>query len=372
MTRRLHYRFSAAPLQTAFAIAAAVAMVPAAQAQSSVTLYGLVDGGVGYISNIGGKHEYFQSTSVMQADRWGLKGVEDLGGGTSAIFVLENGFSLSNGALGQGGAEFGRQAYVGLRDKKYGTITAGNQYDFMGATLGAYETSTWLLGQYSDHPFANDRTNSLRIANSVQYMTPIWGGFQFGALYGFSNLAGNINGSGRSYSYSASYNAGPWNVAAAYTEVAGTASVLDISSLTGKPAGTVTAGGSYLRTFGVATSYKFQRSFVYAMYTQSLYAGNRGQNLQNTVFRNGEIGATYYITPALQAAAGYVFTPVGATKFHEVTTTLDYSFSKRTDVYATIWAEHAQGTNARASIIGIGVSSGPNQVVADIGIRHKF
>ncbi|MGF6768221.1 GBP family porin [Paraburkholderia sp. GAS199] len=372
MTTRSASRRLPVLFRTNVAVAATLAFAGVAHAQSSVTLYGIVDAGVGYVSNVGGKTQYFQSTSVMQADRVGFRGTENLGGGTSAIFVLENGFSTSTGAFGQGGKLFGRQAYVGLKDNRYGTLTMGNQYDYMGATLGMYETSTWLLGQYSDHPFANDRANSLRLANSVQYMTPVWSGFQFGAMYGFSNLAGDINGEGRAYSYSATYNAGPWNVAAAYTEVAGSASALDISSLTGMPTGTVKVGGSYLRTMGIATSYKFSRTFVYAMYTQALYAGIRGKDIENVMFRNGQVGFTYYFTPALQAAAGYTMTAVGATKLHQVSTTLDYALSKRTDVYAMLLAEHAQGNNARASIIGIGTSSNANQVVADLGIRHKF
>ncbi|MFP3617304.1 porin, partial [Paraburkholderia sp. SIMBA_050] len=51
---------------------------------------------------------------IAQGSRWGLRGTEDLGGGLKAIFVLENGFSVGTGAAGQGGAMFGRQAYVGL------------------------------------------------------------------------------------------------------------------------------------------------------------------------------------------------------------------------------------------------------------------
>ncbi|WP_459906143.1 porin [Caballeronia sp. HLA56] len=342
------------------------------RAQSSVTLYGIVDAGVAYVSNVNGKTDWLATNSVMQANRLGFRGVEDLGGGTSAIFVLENGYSTTTGALGQGGKLFGRQAYVGLKDKRWGTLTFGNQYDFMGLTLGMYETSTWLLGQFSDHPFANDRANAQRVPNSVQYMTPVWNGLQLGAQYGFSNLAGDINGDGRSYSYSASYTAGAWNLAAAYTEVAGASSLLDVSSIFGQPTGRTVLGGSFLRTFGVATSYRFDKTFVYAMYTQSLYAGVRGKNVQNALFRNGELGMTYSFTPALTAGTGYTLTTLGSTKFHQVSTTLDYALSKRTDVYAMVLGEHMEGNNVRASIIGIGTSSSPNQIVGDIGIRHRF
>src|SRR5471030_706016 len=77
----------------------------AAQAQSSVTLYGIVDGGVLYSNNIGGQTLYGTSSSNLQGSRWGLRGTEDLGGGLKVRFVLENGFNIFSGRLGQGGDE---------------------------------------------------------------------------------------------------------------------------------------------------------------------------------------------------------------------------------------------------------------------------
>ena len=96
------------------------AFAGAAHAQSSVTMYGIVDDGFNWTSNTGGHNLYNVSSGVMQASRWGLRGKEDLGGGLAALFVLENGFDLNSGSLGQKnrgstqGLMFGRQAYVGL------------------------------------------------------------------------------------------------------------------------------------------------------------------------------------------------------------------------------------------------------------------
>ena len=83
-----------------------------AMAQSSVTLYGLIDESLNYVSNEGGHSAFTQTSGNVKGSRWGIKGTEDLGGGYQAIFTLENGFALNNGALGQGGLEFGRQAFV--------------------------------------------------------------------------------------------------------------------------------------------------------------------------------------------------------------------------------------------------------------------
>ena len=121
-------------------LAAAIASLfsVTAYAQSSVTLYGVLDEGVQFSSNtknvvngvnVGGRQVVLDSTSGEQGSRWGLKGAEDLGGGLMAVFTLESGINLNTGALGQGGTEFGRQAFVGLSSSQYGALTLGRQYD---------------------------------------------------------------------------------------------------------------------------------------------------------------------------------------------------------------------------------------------------
>ncbi len=96
---------------TVFILASCLCMTPAFS-QSSITLYGIIDSGLTYASNEGGSHNIREDDGIYYGNRWGLKGTEDLGGGLSAIFQLENGFSLGTGKLGQFGAEFGRQAYA--------------------------------------------------------------------------------------------------------------------------------------------------------------------------------------------------------------------------------------------------------------------
>src|SRR5471032_1747885 len=89
-----------------------------AYAQSGVTLYGIVDEGLMYVTNEGGHQNLKMVSGTTQNDRWGLRIVEDLGSGLSTVATLENGFDITSGALGQGGREFGRQAWVGLSDKQ--------------------------------------------------------------------------------------------------------------------------------------------------------------------------------------------------------------------------------------------------------------
>ena len=84
-------------------VAGLSAIVSSANAQSTVTLYGIIDTGPAYISNVGG-HRLIESVSgFMQGNRVGFKGREELGGDLAAIFVLENGFDGNAGTLSQGG-----------------------------------------------------------------------------------------------------------------------------------------------------------------------------------------------------------------------------------------------------------------------------
>ncbi|WP_408457339.1 porin [Paraburkholderia fungorum] len=102
-----------------------------AHAQSSVTLYGSIGEGFEYISNLGGHADYALVSGTQQlGNRWGLKGTEDLGGGLSAVFQLENGFSVNNGSALPNGQMFGRQAYVGLASNDMGALTFGQSAQF--------------------------------------------------------------------------------------------------------------------------------------------------------------------------------------------------------------------------------------------------
>ena len=99
-------------------------------AQSSVTLYGIIDTGIELVT-----HANAAGDSVVRMpgitgefpSRWGIRGKEGLGGGLSAVFILESGFNTKAGTLNQGGRLFGRQAFVGL-ESPYGTLTFGRQY----------------------------------------------------------------------------------------------------------------------------------------------------------------------------------------------------------------------------------------------------
>ena len=190
-----------------------------AHAQSSVTLYGVVDSGITYTNNQNG-HAAWQATGGNeQGTRFGLLGKEDLGGGTRAVFRLENGFNIESGAASQGGRLFGRRAYVGLENDRWGTLTMGRQYNAAQEVLEPLQIgATTALTQYALHPFdTDDLNNTFRTNNSVQYQTPTWYGLRAVGLYGFSNSTSFAQN--RVWSIGTSYENGPLQLGAAYVRV---------------------------------------------------------------------------------------------------------------------------------------------------------
>jgi len=368
----------------------------AAHAQSSVTLYGLIDAGLTYTNNQGGSHNFKMTSGAVNGSRWGLRGAEDLGGGLKAIFVLENGFSIANGTLGQNSREFGRQAFVGLSSSQYGAVTLGRQYDSVVDYLGPLAlTGTQYGGTQFAHPFDNDNLdNSFRVNNSVKYQSANYAGFKFGAQYGFSNEAAGFSDN-RQYSVGASYNYGPLNVAAAYMQLNNNTNTLTnaINNAGGAVASDNTFVAGLQRTFGAGLNYSFGPATVGFVFTQTKLedasgisggaVGNGGGTLRLTNnyarFNNYELNGRYALTPAISLAGEYTYTDARLDgekpSFHQFAVQTAYSLSKRTDVYLQGEYVHAidlGNSGIGAPINGVGMSSTPNQVSATVGVRHRF
>ncbi|WP_298013743.1 porin [uncultured Castellaniella sp.] len=171
----------------AAALLAGFATAGVAQAETSVTLYGILDTGYGYqnykFDNNGVEARARTSglrSGTVNGNRFGLKGAEDLGDGLRAIFQLEQGFDLGNGQPSTT-RQFHRQAFVGLSSDNWGTFTMGRQYS-AGVEVGNLNVNGWNLGDvdkvFGAYGYAN------RIDNSFKYVTPDMAGFKVIALYG--------------------------------------------------------------------------------------------------------------------------------------------------------------------------------------------
>src|SRR5471032_3342705 len=185
-------------------------------AQNSVTLYGIVDDSMSYQSsqtslgsNKGGRSNIKMLSGVWAGSRFGLKGSEDLGGGTKTIFQLESGFNAASGVQQYTNAMFGRQAWVGLTNPVYGTFTAGRQYTAYYTLLSPYSPTTWLTGFYGAHPGDVDALDTIyRANNSLVYTSPKLYGFTFSGSYSLGGVPGSFN-SGSTWSGAAQYLNGP-------------------------------------------------------------------------------------------------------------------------------------------------------------------
>jgi GBP family porin len=375
----------AAALSGAFAVAA--------HAQSSVTLYGLIDAGITYTSNQGGHSSWQETSGAVNGSRWGLRGAEDLGGGLKAVFVLESGFGINNGELKQNDRLFGRQAFVGLTADQYGALTFGRQYDSVVDYLAPLAlTGTQYGGTQFAHPFDNDNLNdSFRINNAVKYQSASYGGFKFGGLYGFSNSTGFANN--RAYSVGASYTYAGFNVAAAYLQLNNDGNATALATTDpGAVTGDWTFAAARQRTWGAGLGYTYgpaTAGFVFTQThlddTQAISAMASGvtngiTGLSGTSrFNNYEVNGRYMLTPSWSLAAAYTYTDgrlAGASpNWNQFSLQAAYALSKRTDVYlqGEYQRVNADGLAIGASINGLGgASSTDKQVGVTAGMRYRF
>ncbi|MDR6413044.1 porin [Paraburkholderia terricola] len=346
-----------------------------AHAQSSVTLYGSVDEGFQYTSNVGGHPLYALVSGVQQqGNRWGLKGQEDLGGGLSALFLLENGFSLNNGSALPNRQMFGRQAYVGLASNNAGAVTFGRQYDFVVDYVAPLTATGSWGGSLFEHLFDNDNTaESFRIDNSVKYTSANYAGLQFGGLYGFSNQAGAF-ADNRAWSVGAQYVNGPLAVGAAY---------MDIDNPSVNTSGAVT-GSPYLskqqRVASAGANYTIGASTLGLVYSHTEIVGRLTTPVSTLKFDNIEFNAKVNLTAQWFIAAMYGYSNVlnsfashSSSHQNQLGLMADYRLSKRTDCYVQTAYVKESGP-AILPLIGSsgGESSANNQTVARVGIRTSF
>ncbi|GJH19133.1 porin [Caballeronia novacaledonica] len=391
--------------KSAFAALVFSAVSGIACAQSSVLLYGIVDEGFQFNNNAGGKRQYYLASGELNGSRWGLRGSEDLGGGLKAILVLENGFDVNTGRLGQGGLEFGRQAYVGVSGG-VGTITLGRQYDSVVDYVGPLEAGDQWAGYLGAHPADNDNFNNTnRVNNAIKFTSPTLGGFTFGGMYSLGGVAGDATRN-QIWSLGGGYANGPLILGAAYLNVrnpnvsfygsGGTVAPATAgvpgSNLGNSPVISGYASAHMLQVIGAGASYTFGAATIGATYSNTKFKG-LGDTTSGpapltgiagtATLNNAEVNFRYQLTPALLLGAAYVFTKssgvdgASGARYHQGALGVDYFLSKRTDIYMVGVYQKANGTDstgnpAVASISQITPSSTDRQAALRFAIRHKF
>jgi predicted porin len=384
-----------------------------AHAQSSVTLYGIVDTGIGYQSSqtslgstTGGRSAVKMINGVWAGSRFGLKGSEDLGGGTKTVFQLEEGFNSATGAQSTTGLAFNRQAYVGVTNATFGTLTAGRQYTAYYTLLSPYSPTTWLTGFYGAHPGDIDSLDTLyRANNALVYTSPNLYGLTFSGSYALGGVAGSFN-AGSTWSVAAQYLNGPLGLAAGFQRInnstpGGGAWGADSTASNAGSQPAVSAINNGYQTaqaqqrVAVTGGFTFNPQWdISFSYSNVQYIPGIGSKFHDTaIFNTG--GAVLHFKPltALDLAAGYSYTRAtqangisSAASYQQFNLSQYYSLSKRTGLYALEAYQRAGGqtlgTNGSSSIIdatasvGDGMNSAPSssrsQFAAGVGIVHRF
>ncbi|AOZ03326.1 hypothetical protein BKK81_30025 [Cupriavidus sp. USMAHM13] len=349
-----------------------------ALAQSSVTLYGIVDAGIEYINSVpnsggGGSSLVRMSTGNLSTSRWGLRGVEDLGGGLKGVFVLENGFDLDTGSANQGGRLFGRQAFVGLQ-QQFGTLTFGRHQNLLYDFSASFDPMV-IATRYS--VIMHDKWMSGRADNSIKFYGAS-GPVNYGLLYstGYDSQAGGeIPGAykaGKEWSASLGYASGPFAIGSAYDEARGS---------------TVALQDNVERRATLGLSYQFGPAKVLAGYRY--YHGifdSTGTSLLTNLYW---AGVQYRATPALTVTGAVYYTDVAHTSADPYSFVLSgsYALSKRTDLYTILgYAKNRDGSGlsltglnpslnpAATTLVNTSaqVANGENQFGAIVGVRHRF
>ena len=344
---------------------AVLAASGAAMAQSSVTLFGIVDTGFAYVDNASGNDSvYGLSTSGNATSRLGFRGVEDLGGGLKAGFWLEGEIFGDTGNAS--GFDFKRESTVRLSgnfgEVRLGrettpTFRAGLKYDLFGATgigqnMGYSRWST--VGGFA----ASGDTNTIRANNMVSYSLPNFSGFTANVSYAFDEKAVAGTKSGRYAGGNVGYDNGPLSVTAAYGNLKGSAGDRDEMSI----------GASY--NFGVAK--------VTGLAQQIKYKPDAGSSAK---FRNYLLGVSAPVGGVGEVKAQYAYyDQQGPAKAHQLSLGYVHNLSKRTALYGTVaYLKNQDGSSMALAAKGVSDTvgmkangTGMNQAGVQVGIRHAF
>lgn len=365
-------------------------------AQSSVTLYGVVDGGLSY-SRLSGSYLPNQSNTglsygMQSGNRMGIKGIEDLGGGNRLTFQLENGFDLGNGTIEQNARFFGRQAWLGFESNQWGYARVGRQYNFATDYFEAIDPFALGFGQASMGA-AFGSANMYRMSNTIKYQTPDLNGFQAGIGYSFAvgevpfyynreltpNAFGSTNYSfissnnNRQITLGAKYASGPFYMAASYDRVYGTSEAVNNS---GVSPSAWNLGASYdFKLIKVSLAYGQMRNGVLKGEGDGMTGANdfynpyRGTGNKGSItFSEGVnrasylVGLTMPVNSSSRIFASWTFiddqvvdiSPANQSAYNFG---YSYDFTKRTNMYAFVSSMNNVYTVAsiKSTMLGVGI-----------------
>lgn len=325
-------------------------VAPLALAQSSVTVYGLLDSGIvlesggpaGRVTKVGG--------GTVAGSRLGFRGREELGNGMAAEFVLESGINLDTGTANAGGGLFGRLAYVGLKSDA-GTVTLGRQYSlvYLGVNEVADPFKTGSAG----------RSNNLmqmagtRVNNALRYVSPSLAGFNLDLLYGAGEVAGN-SAAGRHLGAALAYANGALSSRVVYSK---------FNDAPANPAAPLN---------GTRTVLWVGACDIKPLRLHLGYAANRNDL---TLDSRDAIAGVTYTRGAHRVAASLIHHDDRTTAnadVNQVAAGYFYGLSKRTELYAVYAKMDRRNAAAASFFVGNASDTGSGDRALNLGIKHVF
>lgn len=350
-----------------FAATTALALpaIASSASKSTVTVYGIADAGYVRISNVKGNSRQGIDSGWLQPSRFGLRGSEDLGSGLHAIFTLESGFNIDNGANTSSTAFFNRQAFVGLSSKNLGSLTLGRQYTlifdnlvpisgspafgFSGGAVDGLALPGSSAGRF------DNTLGGTRIDNSLKYTSANFSGLQFNAMKGFGEVAGSSS-SKQLWAVGAKYKQGPFYAGLSYQiekcpEQGGCPEFKDDKNL-----------------FALGGSYDFKFGKIAAIFTRE----NNAKNIKNTDGDTAQVIAqipvgNWLLTSGYQVINDKSILNQDVKQYNF--SVLNY-LSKSTSIYGVFSSQKV--SNGGKASMAMTNSDNHKQNVFAMGIRHTF
>ena len=404
------------------AVAAMTAFAGAAQAQSSVTVYGILDTGFQGISTRGPLSASntaetktnitrFSGEGSESTSRLGFKGNEDLGGGTSAFFTAEFGLSPTDATLSgnTGNGLFNRQTFVGLKKNGIGQGAIGTQYTPIHTAVGRTDPGMQnnMLGNVIYATNASQGSGQTTTAYTVRYnnaltlQTERYAGFQLNAIYnqnsasanntsaaavtaGAAAATGQMTNNNKAFGVGLNYVWTKLNVDAAYqtskntsfsagSQVAAALPASAAANAVNYPSNVLGTSAGMTQYYGGAT-YDFGILKAYAQYINNKVVSNLDSNswLQRSA---QQIGVRSFVTPTVEvwasggngsfnAGSGATVGTTRATQnFTGYQLGSNYWLSKRTNMYAIFGATQVSSSS-------VNISEGGSSY--GVGVRHTF
>lgn len=365
---------SAFIMKPTFIVAALSVIAPltvSAQTSSSAEVYGLMDAGV--VVEQGCKGDCARTridSGIASGSRLGVRGREELGGGTSAVYTVEAGVLNDTGAAEQHDKLFNRQAYIGI-DGPLGLVTMGRQYNMV------YDTLTSVADPFHGG-MAGSASNLVgyttkRYDNSIKYKTPRARSGLIGSLlysYGESPFSTKVN---RAYGGTVDYENGPVNISLTHQRKD---NMLDATGTTPKV-------DQSARNSLVAANINFGRFIGYAAFGQSRGEGSSHWDMSNPY---GAVAQALPTDKSRDVLFG-ISVPMGATTWlasyirkddrtvlnrdaNQIAVGASYAISRRTDFYASL--AKIQNRNGAGYTVGNATNLGRGDRAVNVGMRHAF